>query len=385
MSEIRIEKIAVRELFIFSKNAEANKNRYPVLPINAIRAFAHSKNPAAEDEDIGLIVAYYEDRCIGYLGVLPCWYKAGEKLSKVCALSTFYVDQAFRGHGAAKLIMEAAIDLGYDLILSGFTPSAEKFYRKNPQWFKPADGTNYINIRFHWLFPLLILRLVRRRIFSSSSGLFYRLIKNSTQKIDTALSHLIYYFVRPLRENWTEELTFRPASQITELQINEPPDSKAHLFRDARIINWMLRYPWIKEDSKAEPNYFFSSNREEFKFFSFELYENRTGEKKGYVVLSVSTQNSFSRLKILDSAVVDKKYLKCIFDFALREALKRQAVLNASDIFWTYSQKNVLLKSLTQNLKRGNFLVFSTKRESVFTNSQHDLRIDFCDGDIPFI
>lgn len=385
MSDIRIEKIPVGKLLIFARNVEADRKRYPFLPLTTIRAFAQSKNPVANDKDIGLIVAYYKDQCIGYLGVLPCWYKDGEKLSKVCALSTFYVDSAFRGHGAAKLIIEVAIDLGYDLILSGFTPSAEKFYRKNPQWFKPAEDTHYISIRLHWLFPLLIIRSVQGRLLSSSPELFFRLIKIITQKIDRTLSQLMYHFVRPFRENWKEKYTFRPVSQIDELESNEPLDSRPRLYRDAKIINWMIRYPWITEDSNVEVNYFFSYNRDEFKFLPFELYENKTGERKGYVVLSVSTQNNFSTLKILDYAVVNKEFLKYIFDKALHEALKRQALLNASDGFWPYSQKNLILNRLTKNFKRGNFLVFSTKGKSVLTHLLHELKTDFCDSDMPFV
>ncbi len=41
------------------------------LPITKHRALSYSRNPRAEEDDLVLLVAYQDNRVIGYLGILP--------------------------------------------------------------------------------------------------------------------------------------------------------------------------------------------------------------------------------------------------------------------------------------------------------------------------
>jgi hypothetical protein len=84
--------IKIKDLNHIAIEAKNNEDRYPFLPITEIRALAQMKNPVADKEDIGLILIYYDKKCVGYLGLLPCLLKKGTNVSKVYIFSAFFVD-----------------------------------------------------------------------------------------------------------------------------------------------------------------------------------------------------------------------------------------------------------------------------------------------------
>jgi hypothetical protein len=45
--------------------------QYDFLPITRHRALSHIRNPKARDEDNLLILAFYEDKLVGYVGCFP--------------------------------------------------------------------------------------------------------------------------------------------------------------------------------------------------------------------------------------------------------------------------------------------------------------------------
>ena len=386
MQETRIERIPVRDLHEFAKRAQNDHQRYPVLPITTIRALAQTKNPAAAKDDIGLVVAYVNGRCAGYLGILPCRLRLAKTLTKVHALSTFYVDAPFRGTAVARTIMSDTIELGYDLLLSGFSPAAEKFYRNNPQWFRPAAAVPYVLLRLDRAFVVsgVFRKLARTRWLKPGHGLLGALYAGSRRTIDAPMRPALLRGLRPAVCKVGEKIEARPVSRVRDPEIETDGPSKPCFYRDPEIINWMINFPWISEDSKLKLDYAFSYRRYRFGFRPFELYKRESGACIGYVVFSISTQNNYTTVKTLDYRIADRAFLHCVFDLALREALRHDAQLIGPDMFLPYVESHWILRRMTRRQKRVNFLGPSAKAESVFDRLPEELCFDYCDGDIAF-
>lgn len=384
MAQIRVERIPVGELFNFTQEAQKNQKRYNVLPITALRALAQSKNPAASPDDIGLLVAYSGDRCIGYLGILPCFLRQKGEISKVYALITFFVDESFRGKSAASTIMANAIALRYDLLLAGYTPAAEKLYRRNPQWFKPAGFLSFI--RIHAIPHSSLLWLLKNR-FKPTQSLFSPFFSANQRIADAGGWRFLYRFLQPSVCKKCAEIEAHPVSMVRnpEEKINgNSLTDRPSFYRDVNIVNWMIKYPWVTEDSSISLNYIFSYHRELFRFLPFELYAKQSGKRLGYLVLSVTKKSGLTVLKILDHVLANKAHLPCILDVALSEASRWKAELIVGPHkLWPFIKTHALLKLLTQHQKRGYF-IHSTPHNSLFPDNPYDLHLDFCDSDLPF-
>ena len=81
--KITIEKIKLAELYDFARKTIGNPTFKKAAPIPLIRALAQSKNPYGHPDDVVLLVAYCEDQCVGYQGLLPGLLKTGAQTSKV--------------------------------------------------------------------------------------------------------------------------------------------------------------------------------------------------------------------------------------------------------------------------------------------------------------
>jgi len=384
MAQIRVDRIPVAKLLEFAQNAEKNEERYAILPIPAIRALAQSKNPEASPDDTGLLVAYSGDKCVGYLGILPCLFHHKGKLSKIYALTTFFVDEAYRGQSVAPMIMANAIGLEKDLLLAGLTPSAEKFYLKNPQWFKPAGSLPYLHIH---LLPWSSLLWWLKNRLRAMRGLFNALFVANRRIAEAEGWRFFYRFLRPPACKKCREVGARLVSEIKALEDktdNKSADEQYYFSRDVDTVNWMIRYPWITENTKAKLNYFFSFQRELFRFLPFELYSKESGKRLGYVVFSITKKKGLTLLKILDHALSEEVHILSIIDLALKEASRwRAELIVASYKLWPHIKTYLPLRLLTRRYQRGNF-IHSSPKKTVFPEDVSELRLDYCDGDLPY-
>lgn len=382
--QIRVERIAVKDLINFARRAQNDPKRYKVLPITVLRAAAHSKNPAASPEDIALLVAYADNKCIGYLGILPCFYRYKNKVTKVYALSTFLVDKSFRGGSTVRTLMANAIALKYDFLFTDYTPSSEKFIRRNPQWFKFAGYLPYLYL--HLLPHTSFLWWMKNRFKPTQS--FINPVFSANQRITKAGGwHFFYRLISPPMSHRWKDIKVHSVSRVHEPE-HAPDESplpiQASFFRDVNIVNWMIQYPWVTEDSCLALNYFFSYKRELHRFLPFELYEKKTGKRIGYFVFLVTKKRDMTVLKILDYSLSYSYDLHCIVDIALKEAARWKAELMvAPHNFWPIIKVHPFLSLLTQHRKRG-YYIHPTPQNSVFPDNLKDLRFDLCDSDYAF-
>jgi len=383
MGQIRVETIPVCDLLSFAQNAEKDQERYEVLPITEIKALSHTKNPAASPDDIGLLVAYYGEKCVGYLGILPCllWHK--RKLSKVYALSTFFVHESFRRKLVAITIMADLIKLGYDFSVTGLSPIGENFFRSNKQWFKPAGPLSYLHI--HVLPISSVLWTLGNRL-NQTRGIFHSLL-SLNRRFAEAGGWSFFYRLLQSSCKICDEIEVRPVCEIHATKGKNatlPGENKFYFYRDEKIVNWMIRYPWITEDSNIKLNYYFSYQRELFRFLPFELYARQSGKRLGYVVLNITKKRGLKLLKILDYALSDKTYLPFILWLALKEASRWKAeLIVVPQKLWPYIRSHILLNLLTVHRERVYFLHKNSKK-SPLPEQLQNICLDYCDSDSAF-
>ncbi len=164
--KIRIERIKVKDLHEFACRTVSRTKENDVIPITKHRALAHTNNPYADENDIGLLVAYIGNQCIGYLGLMPGLLKEGDKFSKVHWFSTWFVPPEFRKTSVGLLLMMNALSLKYDLIATGISNETERICR---------------GLGFHELGPLdyYVINVDRMNFLA----LTFRLLRNILSKI----------------------------------------------------------------------------------------------------------------------------------------------------------------------------------------------------------
>jgi GNAT superfamily N-acetyltransferase len=117
--QIKIRKIKLKNLDEFAQNALNDPAFQNIAPISLVRAGSQAKNPHAEPDDITLLVALCNNRCVGYHGLLPGILKIDENYSKVYWGSTIYLDAGFRGQGHGKHLIREIQNTAVDLVLTG--------------------------------------------------------------------------------------------------------------------------------------------------------------------------------------------------------------------------------------------------------------------------
>jgi len=255
---VRVDRVRVADLPAFARAAAADPARYPVLPIPPMRAEAQSLNPLANPDDIGLLVGFVGDRCAGFLGLLPGAVDFRGRRHPISSLSGFYVDPADRTSGLGTMLALTAIGLGRDLYVTRLSAEARAVFSR--LGFQPAPAQRSLRLR---LDRLRKLKGIALRALVRSVGSF------------------------AVEDQWRLVTEASPARGLE-------PSGRPRFVRDERVINWMVRNPWIGEDSHVHLPYAFSHRREMFRYLVFEANGG------GYLVLRVTQDKRFATLRILD-------------------------------------------------------------------------------------
>lgn len=294
--KVRVESIRVSDLPAFARAAAADPVRYAVLPIPPQRAEAQAKNPLAHPDDIGLLVGYVGDRCAGFLGLLPGAIEFQGRRHPMSNLSGFYVAPGDRTSGLGTMLPLGAIGLGRDLYVCRMSVDSYSLFTQLGFW--PAR-------------PQRTLRLQLSR-FRKLKGIPLRMLGRSVDATGSQEKWTLVPEARvPMTASWTDG-NGDPAS--AERDAAATPVERPRFVRDEAVINWMVRNPWIGEDSHVQLPYPFSYRREMFRYMVFEANSG------GYVVLNVTQDQRFARLRILDRSPMTD---------AGRQAALARAVLEA--------------------------------------------------------
>ncbi|MCF8255947.1 MAG: GNAT family N-acetyltransferase [Flavobacteriales bacterium] len=209
--------------------------RLPFIPISRHRALSHIANPRATDGDVLLLLAYDGDTMVGYLGVLPDRLHRDGRIQRCGWLSCMWVDDAQRGKGIAKKLLQRAFEAWDDRILvTEFTPAAKVLYDRSGIFRALADPAG---LRLYIRSDLATLLPPKREFFKRNIP-----ILNAIDRIANAALDL-----RLPKPRMPEGITLERVEDVDNEAITfiESHRTDELLNRGRAEINWMLRNPWL--------------------------------------------------------------------------------------------------------------------------------------------
>ncbi len=233
--KIRVERIRVKDLFDFVKKYNENKKKEDISVISEQRALAHSLNPCADENDIGLLVLYKGDVCVGYHGMLPGFVEINGHYEKVYFGSTWLVSDSVRGQSVGSIMIRETLKLGKALVGAGMNNSsigALKFLG-----FEEMRSLNYWQIDFTKCNKRLnrTLDKFNNRIRKSETNRhFYELCKISN-----------YNNILKSLENKLDGINYKEVTSISTDNPKSDTNKENRFIRGIEVINWMLKYVWI--------------------------------------------------------------------------------------------------------------------------------------------
>ncbi len=246
------------ELEGFTKTEEFRN--FEFAPISDLRAQSHIHNPRALNNDILLFLAYDNQQLAGYLGILPddVSLKTGEKIH-FGWLSTLFVSEKHRGKQIAQQLLYAA-EKSYDqnLLITEFTPSAERLYRKIGMF---EDLISKNAVRYYYKSNLAELLPSKKSFFGKNKIWLKR------------WDNLVNFFI-PYRSKGIDNLYKITTSVDENLRDFINHQHKNPIARNAADFQWMLQYPWLSTE-KEEPNYLFSSYSKDYQMFWVSVFEHQ--------------------------------------------------------------------------------------------------------------
>jgi GNAT superfamily N-acetyltransferase len=346
---IEIRKIKLKHLDEFARNSINDPAFGEVAPISLLRAKSQSRNPQGEPDDIALLVALHENRCVGYHGLLPGLLKNKDRVSKIYWLVTFYLDAASRGKGCGKRLVSEVQNTNVDLVTTGITEAAAGVYRSSgfqrlsefPYFQLRPKNTNYLTAVLQNLKP-------REKIFTSKS------VNQLTETFKTTTAR---------------------------------QDSIISFQRDIQTINWMIRNPWVVSRPEAREDvkhYYFSRVRDLFEFVPLEIFAPDGKTRKGYLILSISRSKNRTTVKVLDYYFHDPKDLFMAGYFATKYANDYRAdqlefPVGLETFFGDQS-------GLTRRVKRKRrqYLFHPRSNDSPLARLAKKIELNYCDSDTAF-
>jgi hypothetical protein len=262
---VRVDRVRVADLPAFAQSAMADPLRYPLLPISPLRAHAQAHNPLANPDDVGLLVGFVDDRCAGFLGLLPGAVELQGRRHPVSSLTGFHVTPGDPGRDLVTMLARAAIELGRDLYAARVGPETRALL--SPFGFRPAPAARTLRLQLSRLGKLkgIPLRVLVRSLGQGDIESRWRLVTEAGAAMSTQGSGG-----------------------------SSPAGERPRFVRDERVIQWMIRHPWIGEDSHAVLRYPLPYRREMFRYLTFEADDG------GFVVLCISQDQRRATLRVLD-------------------------------------------------------------------------------------
>ena len=388
---IKLKKIKLKELHAFSLETLVDAAYGQVLPITPHRALSQTHNPYGHPDDIALLIAFVNNRCVGYLGLMPGLLAHNGHYFKIFYMTTFFVLPEYRGVGIGKALLYESKRLKIDILLIGMTQNAQQAF----------DRTGFKRLGKLVYYQLQMNRLQYLSSFLENSSKFMadkapKLLKLSPviNRVDAFiyfLSKKIYYrFVLNQVRKEKKDFTYTVVKKIKK-KISDSPlpfSSRSKFYRGIEAVNWMLEYQWIlsaHEEKRPLDTYYFSSAREVFKYIAVEIYSPDRKSFKGFMVLSISRRKSKTVIKLLDCCFKDLTDIDIAGFMLLKYAQNFLADrVEIPNRLKNYFDRQPCLKHLIKEKKR--LYMFHPKGEdSPLETALERIELGYCDSDIPFI
>ncbi len=390
IERIRIQKIKSRDLYKFACQGLDEVKRDNIIPITKPLALALANNPCAGADDIGLLVAYAGDKCLGYLGLMPGLLKVGNSISKIYWFSSWYVPAKFRATSVGGMLIINALSLRYDIVTTGLSRAAIRVLRGmglpelRPLEYCVIDiyRINLLSYIFYLLQRILTKIGVKQIITNSAFCLPERFLSFPVKKV-------IYNVLSFLHKHKGEDISYEEVSALEEKSIEQtqPNINSAKFYRNVDVMNWMLKYNWMPEYDKAEKvdlNYYFFKIRDVAKIVAVKVFAGNEKEYKGFFALSISAERMKRTAKVLDFNMFNKNDYKYIAPIMFEYARKYLAdYIELPKDLERYINNNIVERVLLRKKKRVYFCRPKDKN-SPLALFRDDITLDYCDGDIAF-
>ncbi len=255
---IRIEELnkkAVQEYIDSKQYAESL-----VVPISPHRALSQIMNPECGDNDVILLLAKKDTKLVGYVGILPqiLYLKSGKK-EKIGWLSALWVNPQERGQGIAGKLMERAVKVWNEKLLSAdYVPATKAIYDRsgcfNETPFVKNGVRLYVKADFQMLLP------PKKPIFKK--------MKWALKQADFVANGILNLSRKSSLSSAPDMIFSYPQNIDEEMgSFIEPHLAKSTFRRGKEELNVILNYPWLIQKRAAGPidlKYYFSSWAESF-------------------------------------------------------------------------------------------------------------------------
>ena len=369
---ITIKLIPVRELEEFSRII---RNPDETNPLPPARGRSQARNPYADPDDIGLLVAYRGERCVGYLSIMPGLLRLSGRDVKFVWGSSWYVLPEFRRSRVAFLLARKVMER-YDIIATHLSPAAEKVLR-GLKFREMGILTYHVLKTKRAAQPLVLLRLWRDFLAGKTPpGKTQRFLDRLIKKFAYAF---IFYTLRLPRD-----YSLKKVDRIEDNRI--APTLPPAFRRGAEIINWMMSYPWIEAAPREgeDRDYYFSHRRDYFRYLAFEVYSPDRKEYRGLVVLSVSSSRGKVILKVLDHYFIKPEDRRFILPIAARQAAACRAdEIILPEIVLASLKRPFIFRSLSSR-RRQVYLYHPRDEESPSLDLLKQVKLNYHDGESAF-
>ena len=153
--------------------------------------------------------------------------------------------------------------------------------------------------------------------------------------------------------------------------------------RDAAVIDWMLRHPWVTTDGLEDtPGYYFDDLREDAKHLLVELHDGQC--VRGFAVLWLVTRRGVRDVHLLDHHLDDPTDVALLPSVVLEHAREYRADrIYLPESCSAAIAASPLARRLFSRQERPTYLR-PERKTSALRNALPELSLDYCDGDIPF-
>jgi hypothetical protein len=360
-----------------------------ILPISRSRADAWSHNPHADPDDVVLLVARMEQRCVGHLGLFPTRLRLAELdvLEKVFWMSALYVPESARNTAVGGLLLMRAASLGVNLAAVDSSEEAQKTFKA--MGFTQPKASSYFQADFAQESNLLglPLRALRRLLASRTTESLESLdraigaLGSLTASVGVALNRLAS---SPSEPRWhARDLDGLPES------LAPPPAGPVSFLRDRPLLEWMLEHPWTTTDPEsAAPGFYFDDLRQGFEHRAVELIDRRNDRSVGFAILWFNAWRNRRELHVLDYFFTDEATSESERGEALLAiALERSRGIRANQIFVPELCAAALPKlgPLERFFERKERLTYyRPSPRSSLKSHVHEITPQYADGDIGF-
>ena len=235
MIDVRIYTIADLEERLQSGNFWTGD----VVPITKHRALSQIRNPRARPNDVVLLVAYNDERVVGYIGVLPDSVFVSGEMRRIGWLTAWWANPDSKFAGIGLVLMAKALKIyGGAIGASGFSDAAKKVYESSKQFITITESVRmklFVRANSYEFLP-------RKSPVLKNLGPLLRLLDFSLNifcGLRLRLWKRRFGIGESCRLEYVAEVDSQTASFIGQLQGDELTK------RGAAEINWIAQHPWV--------------------------------------------------------------------------------------------------------------------------------------------